>query len=165
MHIFNIFMLQQTVKNSVSLWEPGFTCAPCQRLWKGCLAFKRFGAVSLLSEGEDNAPFCRATLWPTIKLPLQEGSQAQALALAIRVWPLPDSFIFLSFDHTLAYLKNEGEIRDYFWPYVWLDRKNLSQEERETGSCEGQLTIDYGFCDWLKCVCVGEAQVRRDYCS
>lgn len=80
---------------------------------RGISSFESFGTISLLFEGEDACLFRRVTLWPMIKLCLQEGSLARALDLAYQGL-VTSGFIHFSFDHTLFHLGNEGEMWNYF---------------------------------------------------
>lgn len=62
MHIVNVFMLHQTVKTSVSQWESDFHTCPLPEVLEGdSSTFKGLGDILFLFEGEDVAPFCRAT--------------------------------------------------------------------------------------------------------
>lgn len=62
MPIFNIFMLLQTVKTSASQWEPDFpTCPLLEILEEDSPPLRAVDDLLFLLEGDDSAPFCRAT--------------------------------------------------------------------------------------------------------
>lgn len=111
---------------------------------RGVSTFKSFGNISLLFEGEDASPFCRVTLWPMIKLCLQEGSLAQALDLAYQDLVTSDSFIF----HLITLLSTSGmkvrcgTISDH---YLAGQKETEPRGKGEKGPVKRELPIDYGF--------------------
>lgn len=109
---------------------------------RGISTFKTFGNISFLCEGKDSIHFWRGMLWPTIKCWLLEGSLGQVLARSWQGSVTSWSFHF-SFDHALAYLKNEGEIHNCFRPGTLLGRKNQNLYRGEGEGVEKKLTVDY----------------------
>lgn len=78
MHIFNIFMLHQTLKTSVSQWEPDFPTCPLLEILEGDSPPLRASVMFYFSsKAKMLLPFAERHV--AIKLCLQEGSLAPAL--------------------------------------------------------------------------------------
>lgn len=148
MYIFNIFMLHQTVKTSVSQRESDFHTCPLPEVLEGDSPPLRASVTFYFSSKVKMLlPFAERHV--AIKLCLQEGSLAPALPRPSRVWSLLDS-LFFYFITSLPAWRIKVRYGTIFDPWLWLDRKNLNQEEMREVAVRGDLSINYGFYDRLK---------------